>query len=769
MFSTFAADPEKKSPSRPRPKRNQVARACDWCRQNRIKCDDSQPCQNCRTRGIQCSNAKRTDMPTLPAANREIQRLRNTISTLQANKKSQECRNHAPSKYVTPPESDTLDVSPKSDSLGTHVPRSTISSREWKGVQIHTSGAIYGPLSSSYFGARMGQFLSEALSDDPESLFLSSSENLRLEYPPNTLKCLHDSDLRGAESQSTDHSGLESLSRAQEQFFIDLLWQSFHCIYPVLVESEFCEYYDSLWGLAGDQSYRRPSSLVDSILAVCTQYGSTFLTSDEENLECEREYHVAAVSKKSHALFRRAQSLLLDEIESPSIMTLQSYIYCIIYLHNTSLLNTADMILSTAIRVAQVLRLHLPPCDPTVPEYQELHRRLWYTLVGLDCQLSMILGRPPLITVNENDYDLPGDSQEHALLSGSMLMTPGDEGISWLSFHVQSTRLLMTVRGVQNALQRHGARLIEQNNAQNMYDDPFVTEQLAACLGREIGVVYNWAHNVPTALKCSRKGSGESFSTERTPVTFNSLSPLWLQRQQILLELLYHHLQLSNFRSFVRLQPGSSSISPLSDCHNISALNHAVTLTNIVHKVLKDTDLLRGWYPVFQYQWDAALCILGFVLANPICPPTPAARRCIQTVVSCFEIMGEYSATAVSAAKIVREVGVHAERLVGKFHGSLSSRSPPSKRRKDTSATVQMISAPALTPEYLQSLTFDQPFDISDFMNGIASSVESSSMLYDETKLSLNMTETEIDTIGTSWVNDEGILSSLPPFSGGNT
>ncbi|KAJ5634820.1 C6 transcription factor [Penicillium herquei] len=763
MFSTFAADPEKKNPSRPRPKRIQVARACDWCRQNRIKCDDSQPCQNCRTRGIQCSNAKRTDMSTLPAANREIQRLRNTISKLQANKTDQETRDQALSKYVTPPESDTLDVSP-SDSLGSHVPRSlTTLFREWKGVQIHTSGAIYGPLSSSYFGVRMGRFLSEALSDDPESLFLR--ENLQLDYPPSPLKCLQDSDSRGGGVKARIRRGWSPYHELKNNF--SLIYSGSRFIASILFSSNRSS--ENITIPSGDQSCRRPSSLVDSILAVCMQYGSTFLTSDEDDLESEREYHVAAVSKKSHALFRRAQSLLLDEIENPSIMTLQSYIYCIIYLHNTSLLNTADMMLSTAVRVAQALRLHLSPCDPTIREYQELRRRLWYTLVGLDCQLSMILGRPPLITVNENDYDIPGDSQEHALLSSSMLMTPGDEGISWLSFHVQSTRLLMTVRGVQNALQQHGARFLEQNNAQNMYEDPFVTEQLAACLGREIGVVYSWARNVPSALKCSRKGSGEPFSTERTPVSFNSLCPLWLQRQQILLELLYHHLQLSNFRSFVRLQPGSSSISPLSDCHNISALNHAVTLTNIVHQVLKDTDLLRGWYPVFQYQWDAALCILGFVLANPICPPTPAARRCIQTAVSCFEIMGEYSAAAVSAAKIVREVGTHAERLVGKFHCSLSSRSPPSKRRKDTSATVQMISAPALTPEYLQSLTFDQPFDISDFMNGIASPAGNSSMLYDESKLSLNTTENEIDTIGASWVNDEGILSCLPPFSGGNT
>lgn len=634
--------------------------------------------------------------------------------------------------------------------------------KEWKGVQIHAQGGAiyYGPLSSSYFGDRMGQFLSNALDEQPESQW-----NLRLTSPPNILTW---GDAKSEELRvgSANMAGLDALSRAQEQFFLDLLWQSFHCIYPILIEAEFREHYASLWGLAGDHSSRHPSALVDSVLAVCMQYGSTFLTSDQNSAEHERDDHVASVSRKSHALFRRAQTLLLDEIESPTIMTLQSYIYCIIYLHNTSLLNSAHTLLGTAVRVAQTLRLHLPPCDPTIREYQELYRRLWYTLVGFDCQLSLIQGRPSLISVDELDFDLPGDSQEHAYLSGSMLITPGNEGISWLSFHVQSVRLLMTGRGVQTAFYHHGARLLDKHHTETIYDDPFLLEQLAASLGQEIGVVYGWARNVPQSLKTSRKGSGEPFSTERTPLGFNSLSPLWLQRQQLLLELLYHHVQLSNFRPFIRLRPGCASMTPLSDCHSINCLNHAVTLTNIVHQILNDTDLLRGWYPVFQYQWDAAICILGFVLANPVCPPTPAARKAIQTAISCFEIMGEYCGAAIAAAKIVREVGSHAEMLVNSFHSSLSSRSPPSKRRKETSATVQVITTPALTPEYLQSLTSGQPFDISEFMNSVTSPLESFPYAVDESKAGIGIPDGNA-AMETPWMNDEEIMNTLQFFPEG--
>jgi hypothetical protein len=54
----------------PRPKRNQVARACDWCRLSRVRCDDKQPCQNCLDRGGHCSNKKPQETTSLPAANR---------------------------------------------------------------------------------------------------------------------------------------------------------------------------------------------------------------------------------------------------------------------------------------------------------------------------------------------------------------------------------------------------------------------------------------------------------------------------------------------------------------------------------------------------------------------------------------------------------------------------------------------------------------------------------------------------------------------------
>lgn len=76
MFTTFPANAKEGTQNvnvsmsdASRPKRKQVARACDWCRLNRIRCDDKQPCSNCRNRGGSCSSSKPL---SLAAANRYV-------------------------------------------------------------------------------------------------------------------------------------------------------------------------------------------------------------------------------------------------------------------------------------------------------------------------------------------------------------------------------------------------------------------------------------------------------------------------------------------------------------------------------------------------------------------------------------------------------------------------------------------------------------------------------------------------------------------------
>jgi hypothetical protein len=469
----------------------------------------------------------------------------------------------------------------------------------------------------------------------------------------------------------------EVLTRSQEEHFLNLLWQSFHCVYPVLSEPEFQQYYDSLWSNPTPDgiSTRKPSALVDVLLAVCMQYSSTFFASGG-NQQGNSGWQAENANLASRAYYQRAQRLLQSELENPGIVVVQSHIYSIIYLYNTSLLNTAHINLGATLRIAHALRLHIRPLDKISPAQQELHRRIWWTLYRIDSQLSMTLGRPPLIQLPHVSCGLPGDTREHARLSGTVLLS-NDEDISWLSFHVQCTKLTFLVQGVQAAFQRKCSQLLNGDKAKDIYDDPNLLETLAEFLGREMTVIHNWVQSVPQSLCNARKGAGEPFSTNRAALNLSLYSPLWLQRQRLLLELHYHHLLISTLRPFMRFPPVSSSMIPLTDGYNISCLNHAMAITSILNQVLSETDLLRGWSPIFQYQWDAILCTLGFVLANALCPPAPSARKSLQTAISTLELVSDHFLAAKNAAQVVREVSCQVDRLIDHVQQGLSRRQGP--------------------------------------------------------------------------------------------
>jgi hypothetical protein len=663
---------------------------------------------------------------------REIQELRRQITDLQQQLKlATQNTNDQVSAYASPAQSNGSVQATTANHATSHEV-SSLSPGKWEGIKLPEgrAGALiyYGPLSSAYFADRMRRYLLEVLrGSTPELSFSLSLSQLKRPIGNQLFPSSLDQDQPWKTSLDLDGDReSEELSRAQEEYFLDLLWQSFHCIYPVTLEDEFREYYDSLWTNSADQTTRQPSALVDSILAVCMQYGTSFLTSDSQG--SMNGYHVEAGSATSRALYRRSQILILDELERPSLMALQSQLYSIVFLYNESSMSSAHISLGSTVRTAQMLGLHSKSSDELSSREKQLHRRIWSTLITLDSQISMALGQSPLIHSCEIDHSSLRDSQEESLLSESMLISPNNKDITWLSYHAQSVRLVSLARCVQSGFHAKCAELLERKALKTLYDDPFSLEELAGVLARNARVVYEWACNVPKSLKIPRKGSGEPFSTERTPLNLDQFSPLWLQRQRILLEILYHHLQMSNFRSFLRFPPGSSSITPLSDCHSINCLNHAVALTSILHQVLTETDLLRGWSAAFQYQWDAALCILGFILANPVCPPTPQARKCLQTAIQCLEIMGDYLPVAKRAAQNMRETGAQAEMLAEKFHNTLSFRRPAKRNylgqskapvaRSVTSATVQDLAAPALRPEYLQCLSTEPMFDPVNFLGG---------------------------------------------------
>jgi hypothetical protein len=142
-----------------------------------------------------------------------------------------------------------------------------------------------------------------------------------------------------------------------------------------------------------------------------------------------------------------------------------------------------------------------------------------------------------------------------------------------------------------------------------------------------------------------------------------------LQRQRLFLELLYHTFTINLHRPFIAFpamsepSPSSSSnsaltpgLGPLVTAHATTAARHCIAITAILHQILTETDLLKGWHEAFQQQWNAAITMVGFLLAFPASPTAGSVRTALADAVCVFEEFGKHFAVGTSAAHATRDL-----------------------------------------------------------------------------------------------------------------
>ncbi|KAI1439798.1 fungal-specific transcription factor domain-containing protein [Annulohypoxylon stygium] len=687
MFTTFlgmapgVTDPSAPSPPETpkfpkRQKRSQVARACDWCRVHRIKCDNHVPCLNCKKRGGQCNQGE-VEVRTLPHAFRKIEKLETRIKELEQelenerrNPKSStedETLQNRQSSLASSGSSgrdSTGVLSPPSDSEG-----SLERKRSGDGVRIRTARrqeTWYGPSSLFYFIRRVNTFLNDSFQQThpinrmlPDSNKLFDGPNQVSENEQNRQSP------RAAGEQITEN---DFLTPTQEEYFINLYWQSFHTALPVIDEVAFKEHYQSLWTTLGGE--RKPSALVDIVIAICMQYGmaqqpgagqANFIAPNAKS--DSKDAKNTSIAGRWH--YQRCQRLLTNELESPTVFTLQCHILSTVYLCAGSFPNMADSTCTLAVRTAYMLGLHMDPPEETSQREKELRKRLWWTLYILESKISMKLGRPFLLDHSDTTCSLPRDDRESVALSGSVF-TPLGQDATWLTFHVENIKLFLAVRAAYTAFYK---KQLNTNNSNEQFprDESGIIESHAEYLSPYIDRIEEWVKAVPGPLKTKRQDHGIPFSTDFTPLEIEPFASLWLQRQRLLLELMYHNLCINLFRPFIRFIP-STKPTPTADKGAADCAAHAITLTRIMYQVLSSTSILTGWHESFQWQWNATMSLIGFAIAYPQHVSTPDARNAIDLSIIVFEIFERSLPSATSAATIARSLGAQVDLIAKKIH-----------------------------------------------------------------------------------------------------
>jgi hypothetical protein len=606
---------------------------------------------------------------SLPQAYREIDRLRLKVQELERELEQERAREATPFNHpMSPPD---LSVSSEyGDPSRINV---------WGGIRMSTARSPhktwYGPSSMFYFIGRINSFLDGTL-QQPHSAdhMLLDSSSRRLDEPTATPEEPSHRDHHPSDSAGQDPVATATyLTPTQEEYFLDLFWQSYHTsLFPILDEAAFKEHYRSLWTASGNA--RKPSALVDIVVAMCMQYGMSMLPAVKQQVfSGNNADNDAAIAGRWH--YRRSQTLLAREMESPTVSTLQCHLLSCIYLCCGSFQNMADSACGLAVRAAYMLGLHLEP-PPTMPQRErEMRKRLYWALYALDSKIGMKLGRPFLLAhLSAATPSLPGDDLQAALHSGSNFAPLGDN-VTWLSFNLQQSKLFQAARTVHTAFYGKPPAV---DDGQTIWDDPQALTSHAEFIRPYMKGLDEWAAAVPPALKTKRQNNGTPFSTDGSPLDIEPFAPAWLQRQRLLLELMYHHLCANLHRPFISFGPATTtntntttslSTATAAEQAATKCARHATTLTRITHQVLSTTALLAGWHEAFQLQWNAALTLVGFVLSHSRGgsggddASTAEAREAIDLSVAVFDIFSESFAVAGSAAKIMRELGAKVDFL----------------------------------------------------------------------------------------------------------
>jgi hypothetical protein len=476
-------------------------------------------------------------------------------------------------------------------------------SARWKGVRVN--GIQYGPSSLTYFTHRLSSFTKT----DFETNLLPTP---KLPAPSSPLDC-------------------DRLQREQQDALLDLYWQGYHAIYPVLEEAVFRQHYDSLWS---GNAKRQACPLVDIVIALCILFGSSYTACD----------NVVVPGQPGFDFYLQAQQALVDDLDSPSLQSAQCYFLSAIYLLALNKENSAYMMIRSAVAAAESLGLQF---DDDGNETQDSEgstcaktgSRLWRCLVTLDTQVSLHLGRPFAISEPRLYERKHPESDSIAQLAGPNFTLSQSSGINWLRFQYERQGLFQVVREIQTEFAAVMEDVLLEIGQPDFYQHPSSREKCAKYLYEQLKRLKAWVEKLPGSLKTPRV-QGVPFSVDRSPLDLSQADPLWLQRQRLVLELDYHSLVIMLTRTFNSFLPTPALGSFNSDNHCITCVNSGIMVTNMLHQLSRDSGILAGCFQVFDWQRTATFALAGFSCGYPICPMSPTARKTLTLAARVFEMFG---------------------------------------------------------------------------------------------------------------------------------
>lgn len=472
-----------------------------------------------------------------------------------------------------------------------------------------------------------------------------------------------------SQTQSYRQAATDCSSRAAEEAQLAIFWTSNHLASPIIDRAAFQTHYDSLWRTEGPT--RKPSALVEILLAISMQYSTAIKrhTSALRGAKSDSDANDATMSGMK--FYRRCQALLVDQIEGPSITTLQCQYFSVVFLFNASFHNTAHSILAQAIRAGIILGLHLEPPRTLATAQKEFRKGLWWTVYAMEMKFAMELGRPLAVNISQVTCSLPS-TDLLAIASDTSYTEPVT---SSLIHNVLYIRLVLAYRAVYVTFYNKCADVLGSNGQESLYKDPEALEECAKFLRSRMEYLGTWLNDVPQQLKPKRMNSGEPYSTDGTPLDIDVSAPLGSMWLPTFLELRFHHVCMCLYRPFISFSKVNGTATPITEKNARGCVEHAITQTNIIDQATSTTDVLNGMYIVAHWQWIASLSLLGYILAYPDSDTTPVARRTVDIAIINLDRYRASFTLAANGAKVIRELCSKIDKIPNRTQSAMATMS----------------------------------------------------------------------------------------------
>ncbi|KAI0377721.1 fungal-specific transcription factor domain-containing protein [Hypomontagnella monticulosa] len=593
MFYTFASTPTASShPTQRRPRRPKVARACNYCRQHRVRCDAESPCSRCVANNIECVISYPNQRPVV------------SPEVVQNNypSKGESISTSTPSTRSRPP-------SPDVDGSG----------------GIDSAVGFMSKISA--FCSGISQLSFESINDSPPPYSCSS----------------------GHLSQNVS-GGHAVLSKSQVGHLLDIYWIRCHPFNPVLDRPQVDAIFQTLW--APDGSELRSVPVINGIIALCLSYlDKSGLNRRLLGLHYEQGDASLAYFKRCLAATGQSYAMFAE----PSLTHLQCYVLMTLYLLDAGEHQPAYNMIGLALRISQTLNLHhgLPDSDPNT----HLARRVWWTIVHLNFRCARLLGHPIGVQLAETTCTLPlADEFTH---------------------HSRVVTLTRVTLAVTEALSRHPSNINGDRTVQ--------IKARASALAEEVHQLQEWCNQqlrpaLQRPLQLDSRGAQDWIHLAA------DASPSELLRG-VLLELQYYDEMIGLHRSFISFP--KRLLNPLripeADTHAATSLHHALAAVDLTHRVMSITDILHGRSEVYQWQWNALLTLIGFLMAYPFCLYAPNARRHAQLSLEIFSAADPKNMIASRAAAVTRALCAKVDSLVEILRSEGHRDATPSTESQHTS------------------------------------------------------------------------------------